>query len=264
MTRPKLSPERHAEVVRNVALGQPHRVAANLAGLGERTLERYLQRGREADEAARAALRDLPATQSAWWEALSDEPAPPPDPRHQDRYPPDALRVNPTTNTLEWTPTAEAQGHADSVYARLLVGLMPEAERRYWRLWRSVKRADAASEAVLLARIAEDGRGVDATETKVVEVVKDGNVVQRTTTTVTRRTRHWQANAFLLQNRFPEHYPRYRGGGVLGVPVEDEPDSETEGIDDEKAAAFAGIDELEERRQRQDREAAEAREAADG
>lgn len=267
MSRGKLTPERAALVARYVAAGEPHRVAAERADLGERTLERYLQRGREADESARAALAQLPEHQRLDVEGLSDEPVAPPDPRDADAYPDGSLATDSDTSPpmLRWTDLGIARGDADPPFTRALLYLLPESEWPYWRLWRSLKMADAASEAVLLARLQESGRGYTArqtTTTTVTKRVKDEStgelkaVEERTTVVeVEKDVRHPWLNVWLLQARFPERYGRYKVTGDGQVEDTGSDDGEVGSMDDEKAAAFAGLDELEVKRQARDDEA---------
>lgn len=272
MARAKLTPERHALVVRYITAGEPHRVAAERAGLGERTLERYLARGREADESARASLTER---QDAGEEFdLNDEPLAPPDPRDVDHWPDGTFEVDPATGTLRWTELAAARGDTDTPYTTALLDQLPDTERPYWRLWRSIKLADAASEAILLGRIQESGRGYTARQTTTTTVTErvvadDGSlkaVKERTTVvTVDKDVRHPWLNVWLLQARLPEHYGRYKVTGD-GRMEDTGPDGDDElgSMDDEKAAALDGLDDLEEIRARR-REAAEADEqAADG
>lgn len=250
----KLSLERHAELVRYAALGNPHRVCADLVALGERTLQRYLSRGREADELAMARISELrPRRQAALWR-MSDLPvAPPADaPASAD------VAIGPGGERA-WTPVGLARGRSDGSQQRAYLTFVDEAEQPFWRLWLDIKRADASWEAVTLGRIAEAGKPHKVTTTRTTEKYDpEGKLLEKSTVTTERDERAWQANAHLLQSRLPHLYGRFRPGQGVVFPEDIDADPDTpvmpSGLEDEKAAAERALDELDERRRLRDLE----------
>lgn len=207
---PRLTPQREEILVAAVQAGENLRSSAEAAGLGYRTVERYLARGLAAQQHLDrhiAALTDLRRQILDRW-----------DDERTDRY------------LLHHTPPLE------HVYWQL------------WRKVTRA-RAQAEAWSVAQIREVGNGYHSEETVTEQKQVLdREGQVVTLTTTrTVRRFVKDWRAHAFLLQQgpardewyRKPE---RLELTGAEGGPVE------TRDVTAARAEAMQALDELDARR----------------
>jgi hypothetical protein len=245
MARPNtLTPERHVAIENQVAAGQRQSVAAELSGISGRTVERWVARGMEAEELARERILELDDRYRTAIANLDDEPYPVPD---------DLTDIDLELVTIDddgvraWRPRARALGYADGNATRMVLAFMPYADRPFCRLWRSLTRARAAAEGLLVQRWREAATGIPVEEEITTEKYDaSGNVTERTVVTKRRRERDWRAAQALLAVRHRDIY------GKQALPRdEDDPERVPTGtLEDEQTRALAAIDELSELRER--------------
>lgn len=250
MARPsKLTPERHVAIENQVAAGQRQAVAAELAGCTARVVEKWVARGMEAEELARERILELDDRYRSAIAELDDEPRPVPD--DLGSLGPEALDLVTIDDDghRAWRHPARARGYADGNATRMILAFTPPADWPFVRFVRSLTRARAASEGVLVQRWRESATGYDVEEeTTVEEYDTEGRLTSRKVTTKRRRERDWRAAQALLAVRHRDVYGRQAAVAEgdeepgAGVP--------TGTLEDEQTAALAGVDELERARQR--------------
>lgn len=183
---PRLTTTIENRIVEAIEAGDTQRVAAEVSGLGSRTLDRYMARGLAAEEALRTHFEAVGPIRQQVLDRLT--------PERYDRY-----------------QTART----------------PEREQPFWRLWRAVTRARAASEERALFNIREAGQGYEASERIVVEkqvLDRNGNIQTLVESrTVTRFVRDWRAESWYLERLHREDYApapaRVEVSGEGGGPV---------------------------------------------
>lgn len=179
----KLTADRTQRICDSIVAGNSLAVAAKAGGIGARTLDRYLERGRAAESEVSAALDEQ------------------------------------TAQFLDLLDTLDADARTAAIWE--LVGKsVPENERVYWHFLQDFDQARAAAEERAIGVIREAGYGYDATETRTVtkdHVRKDGTIVSlKTVTTITRYERDWRAEAWWLERVFPQKYGRADRAAVAG------------------------------------------------
>lgn len=197
---PKLNPARARAFCDAVGVGLPQYVAASRAGLGRRTCEMYVRKGRDAEaELDRLLDRLDPDTWEAF-EALDDST--PSDPSWPDRG---------------WPALSQRDEAA--------LALLAPREVLYVRFLREVEKAWANFEARNVALVQEAARGYDVEETVEEYEQPDGGgqpvLVKRTIRK--RRERSWQAAMTLLERRIPDRWSqtrRHQVTGAAGGPLE--------------------------------------------
>lgn len=171
----KLTPQRMQRVLDSIEAGNSISVAAKSAGLGSRTLDRYLERGRAVDAEVQSML--------------------------------DAFDPHSQLDDFDKLDPADRRA---TLFA--LLPHVPENEHVYWELVEGFNGARAAAEERAIAIIRETGAGYHATEkrTTTKQVLdKAGKVVTLTQTVeVERYERDWRAEAWWLERVFPDKYGR--------------------------------------------------------
>lgn len=190
MGRPTaLTPDVHATIVRALRAGAYLREGAGMAGVAERTVYQWLQRGEEAIEATEVA--NATAEREAGTTDSTDE----------------AGIIEVPTDDPAW------------VYAQFAQAVM-EA------------RAQARVAAVATLKAAVSGAPAVFDE--------HGNVI------VAERPPEWRAALEFLARTDPEHWGRgWRRDPIEKTPPATAIEDQVGSMDDEKSAAFAGLDELE-------------------
>lgn len=186
----RLTPARIKIISDAVGVGMTWTAAAQYAGVSYSSLMIYKRTGAQAMEAVAALLDTLDPDEWERIDALDDEHRTDGEPTERDLA---------------------------------LEQFLPERERPYFRLFRSIERALAFFELQNLTLVQEAAAGYGWEETTTVtKRDAQGNVLDTTTTTTRKRARHWQAAMTLLERRIPERYAqvsRHEHAGLGGGPI---------------------------------------------
>lgn len=200
----KLTPDRIARTAESVANGNTLRVAGGAGGLSERSVARYLQRGQAADHALQTRLDN---------EWTADQRA-----------------------SLDDLDPADADA--------LLLDLVDETERPYWRFWQALTHARDVAEERLVDVVVQSATGYDEVTIETREVLtKDGEIVTLTSTS-TKTIKDWRAALAWLERARPQEWGRYNRtelSGPDGGPIE------IAGMEDARARGLALVAQLERR-----------------
>lgn len=177
---PRLTPDRESRLVDSIRAGNTMAAAAETAGLGERTVFRYMARGETADRALNQHLNTLTPTRRAVLDRWNDEQTA----RYLTRHIPGPERIY----WQLWQAVMRARA---------------ESEERAVAIIREVGLGYEAPETVV------EERDV---------LAKDGTVITlRTRRTITRHVRDWRAEAWWLERQRRDEFGRAERVEVTGA-----------------------------------------------